>query len=122
MTSTRWHKVLVALAVVPALVGVIDAALSRQVDLLMVFALVALPLLALLVMLQWGQPAVSVRRDLAAWLRDRAALTGEPMDAIANRLIASQQSILGEGERDGDHASESDEAIGAKGRTPAKPP
>lgn len=100
MTPTRWHKVLVALAAVPALVGVVDAALDRQLDLLVVFVLVSIPLLTLLAVLNWGRPAVTLRRDLALWLRDRAALTGEPMDAIANRLLASQRALLGEDEGD----------------------
>jgi hypothetical protein len=123
MTPTRWHKVLVALAVVPALVGVIDAALDGQPDLLAVFVLVATALLALLAVLHWGQPAVTLRRDLALWLRDRAALTGEPMDDIANRLLTQQRILLGEDEGDQPPASTTTPAVPSQtGEAPARPP
>jgi hypothetical protein len=99
MTPTLRHKVLVVLAAVAATVGVIDTAMSRQWDLVAVFALVLVPLVGLLVTLGWGKQVVPVRRDLAAWLRDRSALTGEPLSTVADRAIAAQRAALGEDDR-----------------------
>lgn len=98
MTPTLRHKVLVVLAALAATVGVIDTAMAGQWDLVAVFALVLLPLVGLFVALEWGRQVVPVRRDLAAWLRDRSALTGEPLSTVADRAIAAQRAALGEDE------------------------
>lgn len=113
MTPTLRHKVLVVLAVLAATVGVIDTAMAGQWDLVAVFALVLVPLVGLLVALEWGRQVVPVRRDLAAWLRDRSALTGEPLSTAADRAIAAQRAALGEdvradGESGGSHPREQD--------------
>ncbi len=100
MTPTLRHKLLVGLAALAAVVGMIDAAMAGLWDLVAVFALVMLPLLGVLASLHWGRQAVSLRRDLAAWLRDRSALTGEPLERVADRAVGSQRAALGEGERD----------------------
>ena len=99
MTPTLRHKVLVVLAALAAAVGVIDTAMAGQWDLVAVFALVLVPLVGLLVALEWGRQVVPVRRDLATWLRDRSALTGEPLSTVADRAIAAQRAALGEDER-----------------------
>ncbi len=119
MTPTLRHKVLVVLAALAAVVGLIDAAMASQWDLVAVFALVLLPLVGLIVSLQWGRQAVPLRRDLAVWIRDRAALTGEPMSSVAERAVAAQRAALGEAER-----SHSDPSRGAAvaGGHPADPP
>lgn len=99
MTPTLWHKVLVGLAALAAVVGIIDAAMAGLWDLVAVFALVLLPMLGVLASLQWGRQAVPLRPDLASWLRDRSALTGEPLTSVADRAVAAQRTALGEGER-----------------------
>ena len=98
MTATLRHKVLVSLAAVAAVVGMIDAAMSGLWDLVAVFSLILGPLLGLLASLQWGRQVVPLRPDLAAWVRDRCALTGEPMARVAARAVAAQRAARGEGE------------------------
>jgi hypothetical protein len=98
MTPTLRHKVLVSLAALAAVVGIIDAAMSGLWDLVAVFSLILVPLLGLLASLQWGRQVVPLRPDLAAWVRDRSALTGEPMARVADRAVAAQRAAMGEGE------------------------
>ena len=65
-------------------------------DLVAVFVLVLLPLVGLFIALEWGRQVVPLRRDLAAWLRERSALTGEPLSIVADRTVAAQRAALGE--------------------------
>jgi hypothetical protein len=99
MTPTLRHKVLVVLAALAASVGVVDAGMSGQWDLVAVFALVLIPLVGLFVALEWGRQVVPLRRDLVVWLRERSALTGEPLSVVADRAVAAQRAALGEAER-----------------------
>ncbi len=98
MTPTLRHKVLVVLAALAASVGIVDAGMAGQWDLVAVFALVLIPLVGLFGALEWGRQAVPLRRDLATWLRDRSALTGEPLSIVADRAVAAQRAALGEAE------------------------
>ena len=119
MTATLRHKVLVSLAALAAVVGMIDAAMAGLWDLVAVFSLVLVPLIGLLASLQWGRQVVPLRPDLAAWLRDRSALTGEPLASVADRAVAAQRAALGEGEPSGVSADPS--TVEAEGR-PVGPP
>ncbi len=96
MTPTLRHKVLVVLAALAAMVGIIDTAMAGQWDLVAVFALVLVPMLGLLAALEWGRQVVPLRRDLATGLRDRSAMTGEPLSTVADRAVAAQRAALGE--------------------------
>lgn len=119
MTPTLRHKVLVGLAALAAVVGIVDAAMAGLWDLVAVFSLVLAPLLGLLASLQWGRQLVPLRPDLAAWLRDRSALTGEPLASVADRAVAAQRAALGE-QKPGD-TSPDPHTLAAEGR-PAGPP
>ena len=41
-----------------------------------------------------GCGAVPLRRDLVTWLRRRAATTGEPLEAVADRAVAAYRRRL----------------------------
>ena len=70
----------------------VDGIVSREWDFLAVFvAALALQLL-LLARLSGRRPAVPIRRDLVAWLREQAALGGEPMESVADRAISAYQA------------------------------
>jgi hypothetical protein len=92
MAPTTLNRLVLLMSSLVLAVGVIDGIASREWDFLAVFtAALALQLL-LLARLSIRRPAVPIRRDLVAWLRDEAALRGEPMEAIADRAISSYQA------------------------------
>jgi hypothetical protein len=91
---TDLNKLILALAVVVSAVGAVDAAIGRSMDLVVVFALGGVLQLALLMRLQGRRPAVPLRADLVAWLRQRAAAQGEPLGAVADRCVASCRADL----------------------------
>jgi hypothetical protein len=91
---TDMNKLVLILAVVVSAVGAVDAAIGGSMDLVVVFALAALLQLTLLLRLQAHRPAVPLRADLVAWLRDRAAAEGEPMGALADRCLAACRADL----------------------------
>lgn len=77
-----------------ALVGLVDAAVLREPDLVALFATIVV-LGAL-----WSLSAVrqrrhlSIRRDLVTWLQQRADVTGEPPERIADRALATYRHRL----------------------------
>ena len=89
MTPTARHKGAMVTLLVIIAVGALDAAAGRVWDHLVVFVLAGFVQGLLLLGLQGHRPAVPIRSDLVAWLRQRAALTGESMEQIADRCIAS---------------------------------
>ena len=95
MPPTDMNKLVLALAVVVSAVGGVDAAIGGSMDLVVVFALAGVLQLMLLLRLQVRRPAVPLRADLVAWLRDRSAAKGEPMGAIADRCLAACRADLG---------------------------
>jgi hypothetical protein len=84
----------VVLAAVVALVGLVDAVVGRTWDLVAVFALTLALQLVLLLHLQTGRAPLSVRRDLAAWVAERAVATGEPPEAVIDQCLASARAGL----------------------------
>jgi hypothetical protein len=94
VTPTDLNKLILALAVVVSVVGAIDAWVGESLDLVVVFALGGALQLALLLRLQGRRPAVPIRSDLVAWLRDRAAAGGEPIGAVADRCVAACRADL----------------------------
>lgn len=94
MPPTDLNKLILAFAVIVSAVGALDAAVGEAWDLVVVFALGCVLQLALLVRLQVRRPAVPLRADLVAWLQDRAAAQGEPIDAVADRCVAACRADL----------------------------
>lgn len=89
MRPTGTAKLLVTASVAVLGIGVIDAALSAEWDLLVILALGLVISLSLLVRLESRRPAVPIRRDLVVWLNDRASISGESPSAVADRAIAT---------------------------------
>jgi len=87
---------LVLLAGLITAIGVLDSAVGGEWDLFVVFALALAPLSVLAWRLQRRRPVVPLRADLVAWLRERSALTGEPLEVIADRCIAASRADLSE--------------------------
>lgn len=94
MTPTTMHKVALATLLVITLVGAGDAVVGEVWDHVAVFVLAAALQLLLFLELQGHRPAVPLRADLVAWLRHRASETGEPMELVADRCIATARADL----------------------------
>jgi hypothetical protein len=94
VAPTTLHKTAISMLLLVTLVGATDAVLGGVWDHFAVFALSAAVELSLLVALQGRRPAVPLRADLVAWLRERATRTGEPMELVADRCIAAARADL----------------------------
>lgn len=90
-TYTRLLEVMIALT---ALVGLLDALAGEQADLALVFALALALSLVLVARSAVGRREVAVRRDLAQWLADRAAVEGDTAGAIADRALSAYRAGL----------------------------
>lgn len=95
MTATLSSVVVLACSTLTALVGVVATAFDGAYDLTAVFALVAVLQAVLLVRLRTHRTEVTLRPDLADWVLDRAALTGEPAEHLLDRCVASAREHLG---------------------------
>ena len=89
----------VNLAVVSG-IGTVDAAISREWDLLVVLALTLGLSIALASRLETGRPAIPVRRDLVAWLRERSAVSGETIGALTDRALGAYRERYGQAPHD----------------------
>jgi hypothetical protein len=96
MSVSRSARVLLLAIVVIAGIGVIDAGVTREPDLVALFIAVAVISLTLLTRSLSSRRNLSVRSDLASWVQLRADLTGESPAHIADRAIAHYQLALGE--------------------------
>lgn len=92
MAPTTLNRAVLVMTSVVLTVGVIDGIVSREWDFLAVFALALALQLLLLARLSGRRPAVPIRRDLVTWLRNQAALGGEPMDSVADRAISAYRA------------------------------
>jgi hypothetical protein len=95
MSPTGSARLLVVVAGVVAVVGAIDAAISSEWDLFVLFMIISGVVLALGLRLESRRPAVPIRRDLVRWLYDRALVSGEPMSVVTDRAIATFQDRYG---------------------------
>ena len=94
MPPTDLNRLILVLTALVSVVGAVDAAVGGHYDLVVVFSLGALLQLVLLARLRFGRPAVPLRADLVAWLRQRSAEHGEPMEALADRCVAAVRADL----------------------------
>jgi membrane protein implicated in regulation of membrane protease activity len=101
MAPETTTKVLLLLVLVTGAIGVLDAAIGRSWDLVVLFAVVVVVTVVLLARTSDRRPAMPLRGDLVRWLRARAQITGEPVERIADRGIAAYRASL-EGNEDGD--------------------
>lgn len=89
MSPTGVTRLLVTANVVVLGIGVIDAAITGEWDLLTVLLIGLAISTVLLVRLEARRPAVPIRRDLALWLRERAAISGESLDTVTDRAVST---------------------------------
>jgi len=89
MSPTGIVKLLVAANLVVLTIGCVDAGLSGEWDLFVLFAMSLILGVILFMRLESSRPAIPVRRDLVAWLRDRASVSGEPLTTVTDRAIAT---------------------------------
>jgi hypothetical protein len=87
---------LVVSLVVVSGVGTVDAAIGREWDLLVVLVLALALSIALASRLETGRPAIPVRRDLVTWLRERSAVSGETIGALADRALSAYRERYGQ--------------------------
>ena len=98
---TVTNRTVLVVTVAVAAIGVVDAAVGRNWDLLTVFALVGLLQLLLLLRLSGRRPAVPLRADLVRWVRDRADAEGESPERVLDRAVGAYRAgLLGHGSDD----------------------
>jgi hypothetical protein len=95
MSPTATTRLLVFSAIVVSLVGAIDAGIGGEWDLFVLFVGILAITVALGSKLESRRPAIPVRRDLVAWLRDRSSISGEPLSTVADRAIATYADRYG---------------------------
>ncbi len=83
-----------SVGLIVATVGALDAFISREWDLLVVFLLIVAVDLLLWLRLRAARTPVSLRPDLARWVDHQAQQTGEPFDDILDRAVARQRHEL----------------------------
>jgi hypothetical protein len=87
-------RVLLSISLVVTGVGAIDAFISGEWDLLTVFLLSALVQVVIWLRQRAHRLPVTLRPDLARWLEDRSAESGEPFDDVLDRAVASYRHGL----------------------------
>ncbi|MDK1009936.1 MAG: hypothetical protein QGM46_06995 [Actinomycetota bacterium] len=95
MNPTATTRLLVVSGIVVALVGVIDAAIGGEWDLFVLFMTTFAIATALGLRFESRRPAIPIRRDLVAWLRDRSSISGEPLSTVADRAISTYADRYG---------------------------
>ena len=89
MSPTATVRMLVTASAVVLAIGSVDAGISGEWDLLVLFVIGLGLSVALLFSVESRRPAIPIRRDLVMWLRDRAAVSGEPLTIVTDRAIAT---------------------------------
>lgn len=77
-----------SVGLIVATVGALDAFISREWDLLVVFLLIVAVHLALWLRVRAARTPVSLRPDLARWIEHQAQRSGEPFNDILDRAVA----------------------------------
>jgi uncharacterized membrane protein len=94
MLSQRRVRLVIAVAIVIAVAGLIDAALGAIWDQFAVLAVVVVLLASALLMTRSDRVEVLIRADLARWLRNRSAVEGESVELVADRMLATARDHL----------------------------
>ena len=89
MSPTSTTKLLVTAGIITLTIGSIDAGIGGEWDLFVLFVIGLGLNVTLLLRLESRRPAVPIRRDLVAWLRDRSSVSGESLSAVTDRAIAT---------------------------------
>jgi hypothetical protein len=89
MSPSGIVRTLIAASITVLNIGSIDAGISSEWDLFTLFIISLALNVALLSRVESRRPAIPIRRDLVAWLRDRASVSGESLTAVTDRAIAT---------------------------------
>lgn len=100
MAPSGTTRMIVVSLVVVSGIGVADAAISREWDLLVVLAGALVLSLSLVTRMEARRPAIPIRRDLVAWLQERSAVSGEPIGALVDRALAAYRERYGSARHD----------------------
>jgi len=95
-------RILLVVSLVITSVGIVDAAIGREWDLMVIFALTAA--IQLVIWLRHGASriATTIRPDLGHWLESRSEATGEPYEDVLDRAIATfKQGLYADDQRPG---------------------
>jgi hypothetical protein len=85
-------RTLVLAAASVATVGTIAACIEGNLDLAVVFVVLVALHVGLLYALSGPRRLLTVRLDLARWVEHRAATTGESVDHVLDRCVASYRA------------------------------
>ena len=88
-----------AVVAVAAILATVIAAVDEQWLVAGLAGVAAVGTLALGALLVGQREAVRLRPDLSHWLGERAAMTGEERDVLADRALAHYRDRLGDRER-----------------------
>jgi hypothetical protein len=91
---TPTNRAVLWLTAAVAGVGVVDASVGQNWDLVAVFALIGVLQLVLLARLSGRRRSVPLRSDLVRWLRDRASAEGESAELLADRAVSAYRADL----------------------------
>ena len=94
MAVTAGMRPLLIVAMVLCLIGSIDAALDRAWDQVVLSVAATLCIAVALAVRHPHRRALTLRVDLANWLRSRSELTGEPVETLADRAVAAHRAGL----------------------------
>lgn len=87
-------RVLVTCGLIVSAVGVVDATITREWDLFVLFVLATAIQLAIWLRQGAHRTPVTIRPDLAHWIERQAEVTGEPHDDVLDRAIATYKHGL----------------------------
>ena len=94
MSPALVNRLLLALVVVVAVVGLADSSVQGDWDVFVLFAAIAVVVTVLLLRTFAGRVAISLRRDLVEWLDERAVAGGEPPERVADRAVSAYRAGL----------------------------
>jgi hypothetical protein len=94
MTPTSATKVLLVAIVVLGVVGIVDAVIGEVWDHVALFGIVVALATTLLVRANWRRRAVLLRADHVRWLVTRSQLTGEDVEHLTDRAVATYRHAL----------------------------
>ena len=94
MAATGRTRALLIGATVLCLVGTVDAALDEAWDHVAMFGATMILIAAAGALRRPHRRTLTLRADLAPWLRTRSELTGEPVEVLADRAVAAHRAGL----------------------------
>lgn len=94
MAATGRMRPLLFAALALCVIGAIDSALDGAWDQVVLFGATLASITAAVAVGNPQRRALTLRSDLADWLRSRSELTGEPVQTLADRAVAAHRAGL----------------------------